>query len=67
MDAAYSLRLVASWSIKAVAVHCVVYEILDGRSVSAVLAALAKGSRVALAKPLQELHTLSDSGRVGTH
>src|SRR5438067_2225029 len=30
---AYSLREVASWPIKALAIHCVVYEITDGRAV----------------------------------
>ncbi len=64
--AAYSLRLVASWPIKALAVDCVVYEIPDGRSVSDVVAALARDSRVALAQPLQQFHTLSDSGQVGS-
>ena len=35
------------------------YEITDGRSSQQVLAALAKDSRVLLAQPLQEFHTLS--------
>ncbi|TLZ22738.1 MAG: serine protease [Gammaproteobacteria bacterium] len=58
--AAYALRPVASWPIKALSMHCVVYEITDGRPVSEVLAALSKDSRVVLAQPLQEFHTLSD-------
>ncbi|HUE49238.1 MAG TPA: S8 family serine peptidase [Steroidobacteraceae bacterium] len=58
--AAYSLRKVASWPIKALSMHCVVYEITNGRPVPEVLAALSKDARVALAQPLQEFHTLSD-------
>jgi len=58
--AAYALRPVASWPIKALSMHCVVYEITDGRPVPEVLAALSKDSRVVLAQPLQEFHTLSD-------
>jgi subtilisin family serine protease len=57
----YSLREVASWPIKTLAVHCVVYEIPDDRSLAAVLALLAKDSHVALAEPLSEFHTLSDA------
>jgi subtilisin family serine protease len=64
--AAYSLRQVASWPIKALSMHCVVYEITDRRPVSEVLAALAKDTRVVLAQPLQEFHTLSDSPAAGT-
>ncbi|MDB6089166.1 MAG: hypothetical protein JWN85_1950 [Gammaproteobacteria bacterium] len=59
--ARYSLREVASWPIKMLAVHCVVYEILDDRPVAIVLAALSKDSSVALAEPLTEFHTLSDA------
>lgn len=57
----YDLKEVASWPIKALSVHCVVYEIPDGRSVPAVLAELAKDSRVTLAQPLQEFHTLTEA------
>ena len=53
----YSLRLVASWPIKALAVHCVVYEVPDDRAVPNLLAALAKDSRVAFAQPLEEFRT----------
>jgi len=58
--AAYSLREVASWPIKALSMHCVVYEITNSRPVPEVLAALSQDSRVVLAQPLQEFHTLSD-------
>jgi subtilisin family serine protease len=55
----YSLRQVASWPIKELGVHCVVYEIPDSRTVSTVLAALSKDPRITLAQPLQEFHTLT--------
>jgi subtilisin family serine protease len=58
--AKYSLREVANWPIRSLAIHCVVYEIPDDRSVTEVLAALSKDSTVALAEPLSEFHTLSD-------
>ena len=59
--AKYSLREVANWPIRALAIHCVVYEIPDERSVATVVAALSKDSNVALAEPLSEFHTLSDT------
>jgi subtilisin family serine protease len=59
LAAAYSLRQVASWPIKALSMHCVVYEVTDGRSVPELLAALSKDQRVVLAQPLQEFHTLT--------
>jgi subtilisin family serine protease len=65
--AAYSLRQVASWPIKELGVHCVVYEILDSRSVAEVLATLTKDPRVALAQPLQEFHTLTSETAPGTY
>src|SRR5690242_14046227 len=55
----YSLKEVASWPIKELGVHCVVYQIPDSRTVADVLAALAKDPRVALAQPLQEFRTLT--------
>jgi subtilisin family serine protease len=58
--AKYSLREVANWPIKSLAIHCVIYEIPDDRSVATVLAQLAKDSTVELAEPLSEFHTLSD-------
>ena len=58
---AYSLREVASWPIQLLSVHCVVFEITNGRPVADVLASLSKDSRVALAQPLQEFHTLTDA------
>jgi subtilisin family serine protease len=59
--AAYSLREVASWPIKLLGVHCVVYEIPDARTVAEVLATLTKDPRVTLAQPLQEFHTLTSA------
>ena len=58
---AYALRAVASWPIEALAMHCVVFEITNGRPMADVLGALAKDSRVLLAQPLQEFHTLTEA------
>jgi subtilisin family serine protease len=58
---AYALHAVASWPIQALALHCVIYEITDGRAVDQVLASLAKDSGVVFAQPLQEFHTLTGS------
>jgi subtilisin family serine protease len=60
--AAYSLRELASWPIRVLSMHCVVFEITNGRPVAEVLAALSKDTRVVLAQPLQEFHTLTDTG-----
>ena len=57
--AEYSLREVRSWPIRVLSMHCVVYEIVNGRPVPEVLAALSKDSRVVLAQPLQDFHTLT--------
>jgi subtilisin family serine protease len=59
--AKYALREIANWPIRSLAIHCVVYEIPDDRSVAAVLKALSQDSTVALAEPLSEFHTLSDT------
>ena len=56
--AQYALHEVVSWPIEALSLHCVVYEITNGRPMSEVLAALSHDSRVVLAQPLQEFHTL---------
>ncbi len=63
--AKYALREIANWPIRSLAIHCVVYEIPDDRSIAAVLAALSKDSNVALAEPLSEFHTLSDTKQAG--
>lgn len=55
----YSLKQVVSWPIKALGVHCVVYEIPDARSVAEVLAQLTKDPKITLAQPLQQFHTLT--------
>ena len=57
----YALKEVANWPIRSLAIHCVVYEIPDGRSVADVVAALSKDTNVALAEPMSEFHTLSDT------
>jgi subtilisin family serine protease len=55
----YSLREVRSWPIPVLSMHCVVYEITNGQPPEHVIAALSKDSRVLLAQPLQEFHTLT--------
>jgi subtilisin family serine protease len=55
----YALREVASWPIRELAMHCVVYEIVSGRPAADVLASLARDPRVVLAQPLHEFHTLT--------
>ncbi len=55
----YALREVASWPIRELAMHCVVFEITSGRPAADVLAALAHDPRVVLAQPLHEFHTLT--------
>ena len=55
----YALHALSSWPIQALAMHCVVYEIRDGRNVAEVLAALKSDPGVVLAQPLQEFHTLT--------
>ena len=57
--AEYSLREVANWPIRALAVHCVVYEVPDDRPLAAILTALAKDPQITLAQPLQQFHTLT--------
>jgi subtilisin family serine protease len=53
---------VRSWPIQVLSMHCVVFEIANGRPVAEVVAALSRDSRVALAQPLQEFHTLTAAG-----
>jgi subtilisin family serine protease len=65
--ATYSLRQVASWPIKELGVHCVVYEIPDSRSITEVLATLTRDPRITLAQPLQEFHTLTSETAPGTY
>ncbi|HXY97900.1 MAG TPA: S8 family serine peptidase, partial [Steroidobacteraceae bacterium] len=55
----YALREVASWPIRELAMHCVVFEIVNGRPAADVLTALAHDPRVVLAQPLNEFHTLT--------
>jgi subtilisin family serine protease len=64
--AKYSLREVANWPIRSLAIHCVVYEIPDERSVAAVLETLSKDSTVTLAEPLSEFHTLANDTQEGS-
>jgi subtilisin family serine protease len=59
---AYGLREVTSWPIRVLSMHCVVFEIANGRPAADVLAELSRDSRVVLAQPLQEFHTLTAQG-----
>ncbi|HEV3181853.1 MAG TPA: S8 family serine peptidase [Steroidobacteraceae bacterium] len=63
--AAYALREVTSWPIQVLSMHCVVFEISNGRPVADVVAQLSKDSRVVLAQPLQEFHTLTAASAAG--
>jgi subtilisin family serine protease len=58
--ATYALREITSWPIEALAMHCVVYEVPDGRDVAELIARLRKDARVLLAEPLQEFRTLTE-------
>jgi len=58
---AYSLREVANWPIKALRVHCVVFEVPDDRPIATVISVLAKDPDITLAQPLQQFHTLTDN------
>jgi subtilisin family serine protease len=57
----YALHALDSWPIQGLALHCVVFEITDGREVAQVLAALSRDADVVLAQPLQEFRTLSST------
>jgi len=63
--ATYALREVTSWPIQLLSMHCVVFEISDGRSVAQVLAALSKDSSVVLAQPAT-VRARRPTGRKGT-
>jgi subtilisin family serine protease len=60
VGARYALHALSSWPIQALSMHCVVYEIRDGRSIEGVLALLKVDPGVLLAQPLQEFRTLSE-------
>jgi subtilisin family serine protease len=55
----YGLHQVASWPIRELRLHCVIYETTGGRAADEVLAALSRDPRVALAERLHDFHTLS--------
>ncbi len=61
----YALHALSSWPIQALSMHCVVYEIRDGRSIEEVLALLKSDPGVVLAQPLQEFRTLSEPAAQG--
>ncbi|MBS0378432.1 MAG: S8 family serine peptidase [Proteobacteria bacterium] len=57
----YRLRELSSWPIAMLEMHCVVYEIPDGRSSGEVLSRLAADPDVALAQPLNEFRTFIEA------
>jgi subtilisin family serine protease len=57
--ARYGLRELASWPIEALGMHCVVYEITNGRPVPELLTSLLQDAQVVLAQRQQEFHTLT--------
>lgn len=59
LAASYHLREVDSWPIQALAMHCVVFEVADGRPLGELLAAVSRQSGVLIAQPLNEFRTLS--------
>ncbi len=59
----YALHEVASWPIKPLAVHCVVYEIPDGRSATTLLQTLSRDPSVGIVQSLQEFHTLTAAAK----
>ncbi|WP_243039772.1 S8 family serine peptidase [Dyella sedimenti] len=62
----YGIRQITGWPIKALDLYCIVLEPPPGMSREALLAALAKDSRVALAQPLQDYAVYSDD-TAGAH
>ena len=59
IERTYALHELSSWPIEPLAMHCVVYEITDGRPAAQVLAALSHDPGVLLAEPLAEFRTLT--------
>jgi subtilisin family serine protease len=57
----FGLRELDSWPIQVLSMHCVVFEIPDGRSPESVLAAVSADHSVKLAQRLNEFHTLTDA------
>jgi hypothetical protein len=65
--ATYALQEITSWPIEALAMHCVVYEVPQGRDVEELIARLRKDARVLLAEPLQEFRTLTEPAAATTY
>ena len=57
IEAEHGLRLLVEWPIRALDVHCVVFDIGSGQSREAVLAALARDPRVESAQPMHDFAT----------
>jgi len=58
----YKLRELAAWPIAALRLHCVVLELASGVPRDALLATLAKDTRIEIAQPLQSFTTLTGNG-----
>ncbi len=56
----YSLRRVDEWPIRALGVHCVVFEIPGGASIEEILSKLAQDPRVESAQPMQIFEVLGE-------
>jgi subtilisin family serine protease len=58
----YDLREVDAWPIEALEVHCVVYEIPEGRSAEEMVTLLEQDPRVEMAQPMRIFEVLADGG-----
>jgi hypothetical protein len=60
LAADYHLRSVSAWPIAVLHVHCIVFEIPDGRSRQSLVEALARDRRVKLVQPMNAFRTLGE-------
>jgi subtilisin family serine protease len=60
----YGLRMIREWPIASLKVDCMVYALAPGRDRAAVLAQLARDSRVKLTEPLQLFSTTAASSAI---
>lgn len=63
LAAQYRLRIVSSWPIPSLKVHCAMLEIADDAQRDELLARLSTDPRVRLAQPLQTFELLADAAR----
>jgi len=62
----YALREVSAWTIDALRLRCMLYELPAGSDRGDALARMRSDRRVSLAEPLQEFHTYSTTPAVST-